>query len=62
MLREHTHTEDHQYFPLAEKMLTEEEHALLQVEFDRARGKAGEEPFEFYHMLVVQMTSMLSHM
>jgi hemerythrin-like domain-containing protein len=61
MLREHTHTEDHQYFPLAEKVLSEEEHAQLQVEFDRAREKAGDEPFEFYHMMVVQMGSMLAH-
>ena len=61
MLREHTHTEDHLYFPLAEKVLSEEEHAQLQVEFDRARQKAGDEPFEFYHMLVVQMGSMLAH-
>lgn len=61
MLREHTHTEDHQYFPLAEKVLSEEEHALLQVEFDRARQRAGDEPFEFYHMMVVQMGSMLTH-
>ena len=62
MLRDHTHTEDHHYFPLAEKVLSEEEHALLQVEFDRAREAAGEEPFEFYHMMVVQMGSMLAHM
>jgi len=61
MLREHTHTEDHVYFPLADKVLSEEEHAMLQVEFDRARKKAGEEPFEFYHMMVVQMGSMLAH-
>jgi len=62
MLREHTRTEDHTYFPLAEKLLSEEEHALLQTEFDRARERAGEEPFEFYHMMVVKMGSMLSHM
>ena len=61
MLREHTHTEDHQYFPLAEKVLSAEEHVQLQVEFDRARKKAGDEPFEFYHMMVVQMTSILAH-
>ncbi len=30
-------------------------------EVDRARKKAGEEPFEFYHMMVVQMGSMLAH-
>jgi hemerythrin-like domain-containing protein len=62
MLRDHTHTEDHHYFPMAEKLLSEEEHAGLQTAFDRARQKAGEEPFEFYHMMVVQMGSMLSHM
>ena len=61
MLREHTHTEDHQYFPLAEKVLSAEEHDQLQAEFDRARKKAGEEPFETYHMMVVQMTSILTH-
>jgi hemerythrin-like domain-containing protein len=61
MLRDHIHTEDHLFFPLAEKALSPEEHAQLQVEFDRAREKAGKEPFEFYHMMVIQMGSMLAH-
>ena len=62
MLRDHIHTEDHLFFPLAEKALSAEEMAQLEGEFARARQKAGEEPFESYHKLVIDMGSMLVHM
>lgn len=62
MLREHIHTEDHIFFPLAEKALTDEELQQLEVAFAPARDKAGDEPFEFYHKLVVDMGSGLAHL
>lgn len=62
MLRDHIHTEDHLFFPLAEKALSAEEMTQLEAEFTRARQKAGEEPFEAYHKLVIDMGSMLVHM
>ncbi len=62
MLRDHIHTEDHVFFPMAYELLTEDEQDQLQVEFDRARLKAGGETFEFYHKLVIDMSSTLTHM
>lgn len=62
MLRDHIHTEDHVFFPLAYEKLSEEEQQQVQAEFDQARRKAGEEDFEFFHKLVVDMRSMLTHL
>ncbi len=62
MLRDHIHTEDHVFFPMAYDELSEEDQKQLQEEFDRARRKAGEEDFEFFHKLVVDMRSMLTHL
>ena len=61
LLRHHIHTEDHVFFPMVAKELTKEEHEQLQVEFDRAREKAGQDAFEESHKLVVDMGSMLTH-
>ncbi len=62
LIRNHIHREDHVFFPMAEKELTAEEEAQLQVEFDRARAKCGEDAFEAGHKLIVDMGSMLVHM
>ena len=62
MLRDHIHTEDHVFFPLAYLKLSEEEQEQLQVEFDRAKEKSGEGIFEESHSLVIEMGSMLRHM
>ncbi len=62
MLRDHIHTEDHLFFPMAYEQFTEEEEEQLQREFDRAREKAGEEGFEHFHKTVVDMGSALRHM
>jgi hemerythrin-like domain-containing protein len=62
MLRDHIHTEDHVFFPLAAEKLTAEEHAQLESEFERARQKAGLDAFEEYHKLVVDMSSLLTHL
>ncbi len=62
MLRDHIHTEDHVFFPMAYEQLTQEEQDQLEVEFERAREKAGGETFEFYHKMVIDMGSILTHM
>lgn len=62
LLRNHIHTEDHVFFPMAEQELSAEEMEQVQVEFDRAREKAGEDAFEANHAIVVDMGSLLVHM
>ena len=62
MLRDHIHTEDHVFFPLAYQKLSEEEQEQLQVEFDKAKEKSGESIFEESHSLVIEMGSILRHM
>ena len=62
MLRDHIQHEDHVFFPMVLKELSEEEGQQLQVEFEKARQKAGEDSFEKGHKLVVDMGSMLAHM
>ena len=62
MEKDHIHTEDHVFFPMAEKVLTDEDETQLAAEFDKIRNKVGENTFEECHKLVVEMGSMLSHM
>ncbi len=62
LLRNHIHKEDHIFFPMVQEVLSEEEEAELQVEFDKARDKSGEDVFARSHKLVVDMGSMLVHM
>ena len=62
LLRNQVHKEDHVFFPMAGEVLSAEEVAGLQVEFDKARQKAGENFFEKSHKLVVDMGSMLVHL
>ena len=47
--------------PVVQELLSAEEEEQLQVEFDKARDKAGEDVFEASHKLVVDMGSMLVH-
>ncbi len=61
MLRSHIHREDHVVYPMAAKLLSEDDIAQLQVDFDLAREKAGGEMFERYHAMVIEMGSMLAH-
>jgi len=62
VLRNHIHKEDHVFFPMVQQELSPEEEQQLQVEFERASEKAGEDAFEASHKLVVDMGSMLAHM
>jgi hemerythrin-like domain-containing protein len=62
LLRHHIHTEDHLFYPMARKALTEEEMGRLAEEFDRQRVKHGGDTFERCHKLVVDMGSILTHL
>lgn len=62
LLRNHIHKEDHIFFPMVLDQMSPEEEEQLQVEFDKARQKSGEDVFEASHKLVVDMGSMLVHL
>ena len=62
LMRTHTHTEDHVFFPMAQEALTADEEEQIHQEFERAREKAGEDAFEQNHATLVEMGSMLTHL
>jgi len=62
LLRNHIHREDHVFYPMVEEALSEDEEEQLQVEFEKAHRRAGENVFENSHKLVVDMGSMLVHL
>jgi hemerythrin-like domain-containing protein len=62
LLRHHIHVEDHVFYPLARKSLTEEEMGQLAREFEKQRVKTGGDTFERCHKLVVDMGSILTHL
>ena len=62
LLRRHIHIEDHVFYPLAKKTLSEEEFKALAEEFEKERKRQGERTFEQCHKLVVDMGSLLVHM
>jgi hemerythrin-like domain-containing protein len=62
LLRHHIHTEDHVFYPMARKTLTEEEMTRVAGEFEKQRDKHGADAFERYHKQVVDMGSILAHL
>jgi len=62
LLRHHIHTEDHVFYPMAKKTLTEKEMNLVAQEFETQKEKAGPDTFERSHKLVVDMGSILTHL
>ncbi len=62
VLRNHIHKEDHIFYPLVAKAMSEEEEQQLHEEFEKSRNKAGTDVFEVNHKLVVDMGSMLVHL
>ena len=62
LLRQHIHTEDHVFYPMARKELSDQEFDTLLVEFEREKREWGGDTFERHHKFVVEMSSMLSHM
>jgi len=62
LLRNHIHKEDHVFFPMVAEELSDQEQDELQVEFDKARRKVGENAFENSYKFVVDLGSMLVNM
>ncbi|MCP5119826.1 MAG: hypothetical protein GY953_54200 [bacterium] len=62
LLLHHIHVEDHVFYPLAEKEMTEDEMASLADEFQKERDRHGANTFEASHKLVMDMGSMIVHM
>jgi len=61
LLKHHIHIEDHVFYPMAEKTLTDKEFAVISGEFDKQADKHGRDTFERCHKMVVDMGSMLTH-
>jgi hemerythrin-like domain-containing protein len=62
LLRHHIHTEDHVFFPMARKILNDQEMRELENEFLKIQGKHGGDTFERSHKTVVDMGSILTHL
>ena len=62
LLRHHIHVEDHVFYPMARKTLTNKEFEALAPEFKRATDKLGADTFERSHKMVVDMGSMVTHL
>ncbi len=62
LLRHHIHVEDHVFFPMARKMLTQKEFEVLAPEFEKAHAKLGSDIFERCHKMVVDMGSIVAHL
>ncbi len=62
LLRHHIHVEDHVFYPMARKTLTEKEFEALAPEFKKAHDKYGEDTFERCHKIVVDMGSIVTHL
>jgi hemerythrin-like domain-containing protein len=60
LLRHHIHTEDHVFYPMAKKTLSEEEMRMVAREFETQKDKVGADTFESSHKLVVDMGSILT--
>lgn len=59
MLRQHIHREDHFFYPLVRKQLSESESRIMLEEFEKADRKAGKDFLEQSRNLVLSMGSSL---
>jgi len=62
LLRHHIHVEDHIFYPMARKMLSETEVDAIRQEFEKQHEKHGHDTFERCHKMVVDMGSMVTHL
>jgi len=62
LLRHHIHVEDHVFYPMARKTLTEQEFEILGQEFEKQNEKHGLDTFERCHKMVVDMGSIVTHL
>jgi hemerythrin-like domain-containing protein len=59
MLRRHIHREDHIFYPLVEKELSDEQLQLLLKEFYSENQKFGSDFFERYRRIVIEMGKLV---
>jgi hemerythrin-like domain-containing protein len=59
MLRQHIHREDHVFYPMVKKEMSESEGQEMVDAFNEANRKAGEDFHAKYHELVLAMGGML---
>ncbi len=62
LLADHIHHEDHEFYPLARRVLTADDLRELGEEFARDRQRRGGLAFELAHKQVVDMGSLLTHL
>jgi len=62
LLKHHIHVEDHVFYPMVKRTLTEDEMDMVSTEFVNQREKHGGDAFERSHKLVVDMGSILAHL
>lgn len=62
LLRHHIRVEDHVFYPMARKTLTERELETIGQEFDKQQEKHGQDTFERCHKMVVDMGSIVTHL
>ena len=62
LLRHHIHVEDHVFYPMARKILTEQEFEEIGQEFEKQNEKHGSDTFEKCHKMVVDMGSIVTHL
>lgn len=62
LLRHHIHVEDHVFYPMAARTLTEQEFEMLGQEFEKQNEKHGPDTFERCHKMVVDMGSIVTHL
>ena len=62
LLRHHIHVEDHVFYPMARKMMSDQEIEVLSQEFGKQQEKHGRDTFEKCHKMVVDMGSIVTHL
>ncbi len=60
LLRHHIHTEDHEFFPMARDVMTDEDLEELGREFDDENERQGTDTFDRFHNLVIALEAMLA--
>jgi len=61
LLKHHIHIEDHVFYPMAVKTLTDNEFEIIAGEFAKQQEKHGSDTFEKCHKMVIDMGSILTH-
>jgi hemerythrin-like domain-containing protein len=62
LLRLHIHTEDHVFYPMARKLLGDDDFEAIGAEFEKQREQQGADTFERFHKVAMDMGSILTHL